>query len=250
MASSLSDLDDFSNNKNKKKARRTIRSFVTREGRVTPFQEKALNSLLPIFSAEEKELGNLDSLFSDSNPKYLEIGFGNGANLLEQAILHPERSYLGCETYRSGVGQVLNKVNEFKIDNVRVIIADAVDVINLLSDNSLDGVFIFFPDPWPKKRHHKRRLITLSFLKDLGAKMKEHARLYMATDNESYAIEVLSQIEITGNFENIAGPYCFSPRPSWRELTRFEGRATEIGNRIFEIIACLRIVSTVHSREE
>ena len=218
---------------------RTVRSFVNRDGRITDSQRKALNELLPTFSVKKRELGNLSKVFCGKNPVYLEIGFGNGSNLISQAISRPDFSFLGCETYRSGIGRTLNLVDQLGIGNIRLVMGDAFDVVVYLSARCLDGIFIFFPDPWPKKKHHKRRLIDCQFLKILSGKIKENGRIYITTDNESYAREVVRLVECEESLENIAGPFSFSPRPSWRELTRFEGRALQNGDRIYEVIVCL-----------
>ncbi|MEC9248000.1 MAG: tRNA (guanosine(46)-N7)-methyltransferase TrmB [Pseudomonadota bacterium] len=223
-----------------RKIARTVRSFVNRDGRITDSQRKALNELLPIFSARKKELDNLSEVFCDNSPIYLEIGFGNGSNLINQAISRPDLSFLGCETYRSGIGRTLNQVDELGIGNIRLVVGDAFDVVVCLSARCLDGIFIFFPDPWPKKKHHKRRLINRQFLKTISGKITENGRIYIATDNESYAHDVVRLVECEESLENIAGPFSFSPRPSWRELTRFEGRALQNGDRIYEIIVCLK----------
>jgi len=114
----------------------------------------------------------------------------------------------------------------------------------------LDGIYIFFPDPWPKKKHHKRRLINHQFLKIISGKITENGRIYIATDNESYARDVVTLVECEESLENIAGPFSFSPRPSWREQTRFEDRALKNGDRIYEIIACLKTPMESHKRTE
>ena len=215
---------------------RTVRSFVNRTGRVTKAQKKAIEKLLPEYSIDSYK----DNRFIESRPLYLEIGFGNASNLLSQAQHYPNRNYIGCEIYESGIGGALKTIKNKNIKNVRIAVGDALDTIEYLSPKSLDGVFIFFPDPWPKKRHNKRRMINEEFLEKLGAKMKAHAQLFMATDDDSYAQEIIQLLAQDKYFENIAGELSYAPRPSWREVTKFEERAHRCGNSIFEIIASLK----------
>ena len=125
-----------------------------------------------------------------------------------------------------------------------------MDVVNSLLEKTLDGVYVFFPDPWPKKRHIKRRLINAQFLEMIGFKMKTNGRLYIATDCVTYADQIIELIESSPRLDNIAGPKCFAPRPSWRETTRFESRALAEGSRIFEIVACVNLRCNSHKMLE
>jgi len=220
--------------------KRTIKSFVNRAGRITSAQKKAVEEFLLDFSfCSKKSFQGNNSLFKN-RPLYLEIGFGNGLNLVRQAEHYPDRNFIGCEIYESGIGSTLINLKNKNINNVRIAVGDALETIECLSIKSLDGVFILFPDPWPKKKHNKRRLVTKDFLKNIGPKMKDHAKLFITTDDRSYAQDIIEVLAEDVFFENIAGDRSFAPRPSWRENTKFEGRAHRLGNSIFEIIACLK----------
>lgn len=219
---------------------RSVKSFVNRTGRLTKFQKRAINELLPVFSFPERFPTDQLSHFGVTRPLYVEIGFGDGCNLLNQAISWPNCSFLGCEIYKSGIGGILGKIQKLGINNVRIAVGDAVETVARFSPKSLDGISIFFPDPWPKKRHNKRRLVNASFLKNLTLKMKDHALLFLATDDRSYAYNIIDLVEGDGLLENIAGSSSFAPRPSWREITRFEQRALSQGNQVFEIIVGLK----------
>ncbi len=220
--------------------KRTIKSFVKRAGRITSAQRKAIEEFLLDFSFRSRLSFQGENAFLKHRPLYLEIGFGNGLNLVRQAEHYPGRNFIGCEIYESGIGSTLIKLKNRGISNVRIAVGDALETIEYLSLKSLDGVFILFPDPWPKKRHNKRRLVNKDFLKKIGPKMKDHAKIFMTTDDQSYAQEIIEVLAEDVFFENIAGERSFAPRPSWRESTKFEERAHRLGNSIFEIIACLK----------
>ena len=220
--------------------RRTIKSFVNRSGRVTNAQRKAIEEFLLDFSFCPQRSFKEENPFFKHRPLYLEIGFGNGLNLVRQAEDYPGRDYIGCEIYESGIGSTLIKLKNKSINNVRIAVGDALETIDCLSLNSLDGVFILFPDPWPKKKHNKRRLVNKDFLKRIRPKMKDHGKIFMTTDDRSYAQEIIEVLAEDAFFENVAGERSFAPRPSWRESTKFEERAHRLGNSIFEIIACFK----------
>jgi len=229
---------------------RTVRSFVKRDGRVTVSQKRALDKLLPVFSIPKEELSGLSKIFTGSRSSYLEIGFGNGDNLVKQAKLRPDSDFFGCEIYQSGIGRTLIQIKSMGIDNIRILVGDVVELVANFPSDSIDGIYIFFPDPWPKRRHHKRRLINRDFLRVLTGKMKDHAQLFMTTDDEDYAHEIVNLVERDDSLQNIAGNLSFSPRPSWRGVTRFERRAQSKGANIFEIIASLSTSSFCHKKEK
>jgi len=166
-----------------------VRSFVRREGRLTRSQRKALDKNWVKYGVEFKHDGlDLDRLFNRNSPKILDIGSGNGDSTIIMASNNPENDYLAVEVHKPGIGRLLRQIHSNHLKNIRIINHDVIEVIEFqLLNNSLDSVFIFFPDPWPKKRHHKRRLIDKSFLERLSKKLKRNARVFLATDWENYA---------------------------------------------------------------
>ncbi len=182
---------------------------------------------------------DLDSLFGRKAPRSLEIGFGNGDNLLGLAKAHPERDFIGVEVHRAGVGHLLLAAHEAGLTNLRVICHDAVEVLErYLAPNSLDEVLILFPDPWHKKRHHKRRLIQPAFVTQLAARLAPGGRLQLATDWQPYAAQMLEVVGADAQFENLAEDASaagFMPRPEWRALTRFERRGQRLGHGVWDI---------------
>lgn len=215
---------------------RPIRSFVRREGRMTAAQRSALEHEWAAYglSAARGPI-DLDTAFGRTAPRVLEIGCGDGTALLDMARLHPENDYLGIEVYRPGLGGLLRRLAAEALGNVRLIAEDVVDVLrDGIPDHSLDVICIFFPDPWPKKRHHKRRLIQPAFRDLLHAKLKRHGRLFIATDWADYAEHILDVMEGEPGFVNLAGPGVSAPRPRWRPLTKYERRARRMGHVIRE----------------
>ena len=216
---------------------RRIRSYVLRQGRLTKGQEKALVELWPAFGIEyspqalelPKTFGRQDSL------KILEIGFGMGETTATIAQTMPERDFLGVEVHTPGVGGLLKLIGEKSLSNVRIIQHDVVDVLShMIADASLDGVHIFFPDPWHKKRHHKRRLIQAEFVKLLCSKLKLGAYLHVATDWQEYAEWVLEILKIEPLLANSANDY--APKPAYRPLTKFENRGIKLGHGVWDLI--------------
>ena len=216
---------------------RRIRSYVLRQGRLTKGQEKALVELWPAFGIEyspqalelPKTFGRQDSL------KILEIGFGMGETTATIAQSMPERDFLGVEVHTPGVGGLLKLIGEKSLSNVRIVQYDVVDVLNhMIADASLDGVHIFFPDPWHKKRHHKRRLIQAEFVKLLCSKLKSCAYLHVATDWQEYAEWVLDILKAEPLLANSANDY--APKPAYRPLTKFENRGIKLGHGVWDLI--------------
>lgn len=218
--------------------KRKIRSFVRREGRITKGQQRALDALFPVFGLENSnEPVDLNNVFGRDATKILEIGFGNGASLASMAAAAPEKDFLGIEVHRPGVGNLLLQIEQQQLTNVRVICDDAVEVIrNRIADNSLDAVHIFFPDPWHKKKHHKRRLVQPAFVILLAQKLKPGGVLHMATDWEDYASHMMDVMSTAADFKNLAGEGNYSERPDYRPLTKFEQRGQRLGHGVWDLL--------------
>jgi tRNA (guanine-N7-)-methyltransferase len=217
-------------------ARRPVRSYVLRQGRVTDAQRRAREHLLPRFGIPfSREPLDLERAFGRTAPKILEIGFGMGETTADIAARHPANDYLGVEVHSPGVGALLKRIDELGLANVRVIQHDAVEVLeHMIPPASLAGVHLFFPDPWPKKRHHKRRLIQPPFIGLLTSRMKPGACVHAATDWEDYAqqiMEVLSAEPLLTN--TVAG---FAQRPDGRPRTKFEGRGLKLGHKVWDVV--------------
>lgn len=191
---------------------------------------------MPVYGAPfEPALLDLDRLFARAAPKILEIGFGMGETTATIAQAHPENDYLGIEVHTPGVGALLKQIVELNLKNVRVVQHDAVEVLQrMIAPATLDGVHLFFPDPWPKKRHHKRRLIQPPFVTSLAAKMKAGAYLHAATDWEDYAQQMLQVLSAEAALENTATN--FAQRPDSRPETKFERRGVKLGHRVWDLV--------------
>ena len=218
---------------------RKIRSFVRREGRLTKGQQRALQDLLPQYGLELSETAVLDfaQIFNNTNPVHLEIGIGNGQTLITMAAAHPQYNYVGIEVHRPGIGNALLQIEKTGLQNVRLICDDAVEVLkHNIPDQSLSAVYIFFPDPWHKKRHHKRRLVQVEFINLLGTKLLTGGRLHMATDWEEYAQYMLQVMHEVNGFTNQAGVGQFSEKPDYRPLTKFEQRGLRLGHGVWDLV--------------
>ncbi len=223
---------------NKKITLRRIRSFVRREGRLTKGQQRALDELFPRYgiSLQQGKL-DFDVLFRRNAFRVLEIGFGNGASLAEMAMNHPENDYLGIEVHRPGVGNLLLQIEKQGLNNIRVSNDDAVEVLEQqISDATLDAVYLFFPDPWHKKKHHKRRIVQPTFVQLLRRKLKPGGIFHMATDWENYAEHMQEVMSAAEGFENLAGEGNYSPRPEYRPLTKFEQRGHRLGHGVWDLV--------------
>jgi tRNA (guanine-N7-)-methyltransferase len=219
--------------------RRPIRSFVLREGRLTPGQQRAFEDLWPKWGlAFRSQALDLHNLFGNDHPVYLEIGFGNGESLAEMARRHPEQNFLGIEVHGPGVGHLLLKLQEFGCCNVRVIKHDAVEVLDhMLAPASLAGVYLLFPDPWQKKRHHKRRILQPALLDQLARVIRPGGLFHAATDWRDYAVHMMTVLSADGlRFENLAGPGNFAARPEDRPLTKFEQRGRRLGHDVWDLL--------------
>ena len=216
---------------------RTIHSFVRREGRMTRAQEQALARLWSRYGLETDTCLDFDACFRRQAPRTLEIGFGNGDTLACMADQEPATDFIGIEVHRPGIGHLLLELERRDLDNIRVFCADAVQVMkNCLPDASLDRVLLFFPDPWPKKRHHKRRIVQPDFVDLLARKLRAGGMLHMATDWEDYAQHMLEVMAGTASFGNQAGPGSTSPRPDYRPVTKFEQRGLRLGHRVCDLL--------------
>lgn len=215
---------------------RPIRSFVLRQGYMSKGQQRAYDSLLPQLGLRyQPEVQDLDAAFGRRAPKVVEIGFGMGGATAEIAQARPDTDYLGIEVHGPGVGSLLKLVDERQLGNVRVIQHDAVEVFtHMLAPASLDGVHVFFPDPWHKKRHNKRRLIQPPFVALLASRIKPGGYLHLATDWEDYAIQMLEVLSQEPSLENTADGY--APRPDYRPLTKFEQRGLRLGHGVWDLV--------------
>jgi tRNA (guanine-N7-)-methyltransferase len=216
--------------------RRSIRSYVLRQGRVTAAQTRAVEQLMPVYGLAFSPVPiDLDVVFERCAPKVLEIGFGMGETTAAIAQAHPDADYLGIEVHTPGVGALLRRIESLGLANVRVIQHDAVEVVEkMIAPDSLDGVHVFFPDPWPKKRHHKRRLLQPDFVRLLATRMKPGAALHAATDWEDYALQMLEVLAAEPLLEKTVPG--FAPRPESRPLTKFETRGARLGHGVWDVV--------------
>jgi tRNA (guanine-N7-)-methyltransferase len=216
---------------------RTIRSFVLRTGRTTAGQAKAFETqgpqyLLP-YSAE---LCSFEAIFKRAAPTVLEIGFGMGEATAQIAAGMPETNFLCCEVHTPGVGALLKRIEEQQLSNIRILQHDAVEVIDhMLGLNSLDGVHIFFPDPWHKKKHNKRRLIQAPLIAKLAARLKPGGYLHCATDWQPYAEQILDVLNAEPLLQNTS-PDGYAPKPDYRPLTKFENRGIKLGHGVWDVV--------------
>lgn len=217
---------------------RRIRSFVRRDSRQTKAQQRAVTTYWPQYGLDaNKRLDHFSEVFQREAPCWLEIGFGTGHSLLAAAIQNPQKNFIGVETHLPGIGTLLAGIVEQGVTNIRIYHADAVMVFtDCLSNQMLDGIQIFFPDPWPKRRHHKRRLIQPAFVAECLAKLKPEGMLHLATDWEDYAKHMMSVLSAFPELENIAGSGQYAERSEQRPLiTRFEKRGEQAGHVIREL---------------
>jgi tRNA (guanine-N7-)-methyltransferase len=217
-------------------SKRHIRSFVLRQGRVSPAQQRACDTLLPRFGIQYSvQQLDLAQTFGRGAPKILEIGFGMGDSTATIAIDHPENDYLALEVHTPGVGNLLKLIDAQRISNIRIIRHDAVEVLrDMLGDATLDGVHIFFPDPWHKARHNKRRLIQAPFIAQLVQKLKPGGYIHVATDWQDYAEQVLAVLAAEPLLANTASNY--ASRPTYRPLTKFEQRGIRLGHGVWDLV--------------
>ncbi len=213
-----------------------IRSFVNRRSHMTQGQQQALDAYLDKWSITYRpERLDLDQAFERSAPTILEIGFGMGETTAQIALARPQDNFLGVEVFNAGVGALLKRIEGSALQNIRIIQHDAVEVLrDMIAPNSLAGVHIYFPDPWPKKRHHKRRLIQPPLIELLSSRMAPGAYLHCATDWEHYAMQMLEVLSAETSLANTAEN--FAPRPDFRPLTKFENRGIRLGHGVWDLI--------------
>ncbi|MFQ5643929.1 MAG: tRNA (guanosine(46)-N7)-methyltransferase TrmB [Thiogranum sp.] len=217
--------------------RRRIRSFVRREGRLTPGQQNALDALWPRFGLPAESVLDPVQVFGRSAPLTLEIGFGNGGSLAAMAAHDPQSDFIGIEVHRPGVGHLLIELEERSLSNVRVYCHDAVEVLErCIPDACLDRVLLFFPDPWPKRKHHKRRILQPEFVERVARKLKTGGLFHMATDWEHYARHMLSVMQSAEDFVNCDTAGAYSERPEYRPVTRFEQRGQRLGHGVRDLV--------------
>ncbi|WP_040660366.1 tRNA (guanosine(46)-N7)-methyltransferase TrmB [Neisseria shayeganii] len=217
-------------------ARRGIKSFVLRQGHMTAAQQRAIDENWPRFGVDYQNAPlDLAAAFGREAPKILEIGFGMGTATAEIARRLPEKDFLAIDVHGPGVGNLCKLMAEQGLANIRVMRHDAVEVVeNMLADGSLDGIHIFFPDPWHKKRHHKRRLIQPPFVAKLLPKLKSGGYVHLATDWEEYAVQMLEVLNGFPELANTAADY--APTPDYRPETKFEARGKRLGHGVWDLV--------------
>ena len=219
------------------KFKRTVRSFVLRQGRLTKGQELALKTAWPVYGIERgNTLLNLDELFEQKAPITLEIGFGDGVSLATMAENAPDKNFIGIEVHRPGVGRLLHLINEKGLKNIRVMDDDAVEIIkHRIPALSLDCVQLFFPDPWHKKRHNKRRIVQTEFVSLIADRLKQDGIFHLATDWEEYAHHMAEVMEASSQFKSVSDSP-FSPKPDSRPTTKFETRGLKLDHGIWDLL--------------
>ena len=217
---------------------RKIRSFVRREGRLTKGQEKALEELWPVMGIDFAPAPlDMVALFGREAPVVLEIGFGMGASLVEMAKNAPEKNFIGIEVHRPGVGACLSSAAEAGVTNLRLFCHDAVEVLEqMIPEQSIDTLQLFFPDPWHKSRHHKRRIVQPAFVEMLRPRLKLGGLFHMATDWQNYAEHMLEVMRVAPGFSNTSEFGDYVPRPDSRPLTKFERRGHRLGHGVWDLV--------------
>lgn len=217
---------------------RRIRSFVRRQGRLTNGQQLALDNYWPVMGVEyQTEQVDFNALFGRDAPVVLEIGFGMGASLVTMATQHPEQNFLGIEVHLPGVGACLASAQEAGISNLRVMCHDAVDVLmKMIPEGSLSMVQLFFPDPWHKARHNKRRIVQVPFVELVQSKLKIGGVFHMATDWEPYAQHMLEVMTSVAGYRNLSDKNDYVERPDSRPLTKFEARGQRLGHGVWDLM--------------
>lgn len=216
-----------------------IKSFVLRQGKITSSQQLALETLMPVYGIEyTNNVLDIKKHYSNPvNPLIVEIGFGMGTATHQIALNNPDINYLGIEVHSPGVGTLLKLIEQDDLTNLKVIRHDAIDVMNnMIVDNSLDGFHVFFPDPWHKKKHHKRRIIRPEFVEILVRKLKPGAYIHLATDWEEYATWMLDILNQNQSIKNSSPTNDYVARPEYRPLTKFEQRGLNLGHGVWDLI--------------
>ncbi|VAW33645.1 tRNA (guanine(46)-N(7))-methyltransferase [hydrothermal vent metagenome] len=214
-----------------------IRSFVLRAGKLTNGQKRAMTELLPQFLLDEREKFDKTRVFNNDYPVYLDIGFGNGESLIHIAKMYPAINFIGMEVHAPGIGHLLLNIEKYAITNIRIYQFDGVEILNnCFGANSIDALHIYFPDPWHKKRHHKRRLIQPAFVQSIIPKLKVQGRVHIATDWQQYALYIQQVFAQFPQLQNIEKNNAFTQRPKWRPITKFERRGINLGHDSYDLI--------------
>ncbi|MGH1487201.1 MAG: tRNA (guanosine(46)-N7)-methyltransferase TrmB [Cellvibrionaceae bacterium] len=215
-----------------------IRSYVIRGGRITEGQKKAFDNAWPTYGLSLFD-GLLEpkSLFDRDASLVLEVGFGMGDSLFSMAQTAPDCDFIGIEVHPPGVGRLINNASKEGLKNLRVYMADAIDVFeDCIPDHSVDRFQLYFPDPWHKKKHNKRRIVQPEFIQLVRSKLKIGGICHLATDWEPYADYMMEVMSLSEGFSNQADEYCFSPRPDYRPLTKFENRGQRLGHGVWDLL--------------
>ncbi|MFC4654898.1 tRNA (guanosine(46)-N7)-methyltransferase TrmB [Rheinheimera marina] len=217
---------------------RKIRSFVLREGRLTKGQQRSLDLFWPTMGLEHQATSyDFSQIFGRQAPLVLEIGFGMGKSLVQMAKEAPEKDFIGIEVHKPGVGACLGEAETHAVKNLRLFEHDAVEILEQsVADNTLDTVQLFFPDPWHKKRHHKRRIVQPEFVQLLRRKLKPGGVFHMATDWENYAEHMLEVMSAAEGYQNLSASNDYVPRPDHRPLTKFENRGVNLGHGVWDLM--------------
>ncbi|MEA3252558.1 MAG: tRNA (guanosine(46)-N7)-methyltransferase TrmB [Pseudomonadota bacterium] len=218
--------------------RRGIKSYVLRAGRMTVAQTRGLEEVWPRLglSVADGPL-DLDALFGRTAPRVVEIGFGMGGSLIEQVQTHPKTDFIGIEVHAPGVGKLLDEADKRQLSNLRVYREDALKVLSrCLPEASLDGLQLFFPDPWPKKKHHKRRIVQPAFVELVRTRLKPGGTLHMATDWQAYAEHMAEVMAVAPGYRNTAAEGDYVARPAFRPLTKFESRGAKLGHGVWDLL--------------
>jgi tRNA (guanine-N7-)-methyltransferase len=218
--------------------KKSIRSYVVRAGRMTDGQRNAFDTSWPTYGLKLADGAiDTDAVFGRTGPKVLEIGFGMGDSLLQMAAAEPQTDFIGIEVHPPGVGTLMNTAKAEGISNLRVYLADANDVLEeCFASQSIDRLQLYFPDPWHKKKHNKRRIVQPQFVQLVREKLRPGGVLHMATDWEHYAEQMLETLDAAEGFENIAGIGQYSSRPDYRPMTKFEKRGERLGHGVWDLI--------------
>lgn len=220
------------------RVQRGIKSYVLRAGRMTAAQTRGLEEVWPRLGLRAAGgLLDFDVLFGRRAPRVVEIGFGMGASLIEQAQAHPETDFIGIEVHPPGVGKLLDEAGKHELGNLRVYREDALEVLSqCVPEASLDGLQLFFPDPWPKKKHHKRRIVQPTFVELVRTRLKPGGTLHMATDWQAYAEHMAEIMAVAPGYRNTATEGDYVARPEFRPLTKFESRGTKLGHGVWDLL--------------
>lgn len=214
-----------------------IRSYIRRQGRATAGQKKAIEEVWNDYCLDPEKTYDFEEVFGRSAPLIVEIGFGNGSGLAQMAEENPDINYIGIEVHRPGVGHLMMLLEQKQIKNVKIYHHDAIEILEQkVSDNALTGVHLFFPDPWQKRRHHKRRIVRASFIDLLNKKLKFGGYFHTATDWDHYAKDMLKTLSSASGLINSSKDKGFSERPKYRPLTKFENRGIRLGHGVWDLI--------------